>query len=364
MSTSLITPSEASPITIEEARLLVNDYLSKYFAQKISSATALHPSYARLWEYMYALFSAGGKRYRPYMTLLSYQAAGGTRPLSDIVPAACAQEILHLALLVHDDIIDRDTVRYGVANVAGQYRKLYAGTLSQEDAGHYANAAAIVAGDLLLSGAYELTSRLNLPAKDVVLATQTLSNAVFAVAGGELLDTESAFASSPAQAEHIAAHKTASYSFVGPLVMGAQLAGAPKEYAEHLTAFGLSLGVAFQLQDDLSAIFGQTEPTSNMAPSDIREGKRTYLIEQFYKLATQEQKNQFAEIFGKKNLARKDIVRVCELLQTSGARQACQERINEHAAQATDLLSRLQLTPDFVVAFENLVSLSANPTDR
>lgn len=358
MSTSPLPPSVISQVSIDEARLLVNDYLSGYFVEKISSATSLHPSYARLWEYTYALFSAGGKRVRPYMTLLSYQAAGGTRPLIDIVPAASAQEILHLSLLVHDDIIDRDTVRYGVANVAGQYRESYAGTLKKEDVEHYANAAAILAGDLLLSGAYELTSRLKLPADGVVQATQTLSSAVFAVAGGELLDTESAFSGTPANAESIAAHKTASYSFIGPLVMGAQLAKAPEEYIENLTTFGLNLGIAFQLQDDVLGVFGDASITGKTTIGDIREGKRTYLTEQFYRLATSEQKEAFKLLYGKRTITEPEANTVRALLQDSGARQASEERILAFSVRAREALAKLPLEQAYHDAFENLINLS------
>lgn len=363
MSSAPLTPRLSSPVTIDEARVLVNDYLFDYFAEKISSANVLHPSYARLWEYTYALFSAGGKRIRPYITLLSYQAAGGLRPLSDIVPAACAQEILHLALLVHDDIIDRDTVRYGVANVTGQYRALYAGALRPEDVEHYADAASLLAGDLLLSGAYELTSRLTLPAKDIVAASQTLSNAVFTVASGELLDIESAFVRDPASAKYIASHKTASYSCIGPLVMGAQFANASKAYIELLTTFGLNLGIAFQLQDDLSTIFGQTAIASKIAPGDIREGKRTYLVEQFYRLATQKQKNDFTKIFGQETATYKDTARIRTLLQETGATKACEKSIQEHAVRAKDLLKQLQLEPHFFASFENLISICTQQAD-
>jgi geranylgeranyl diphosphate synthase, type II len=358
MKTTPLTPPVAAHVSIDEARLLVNDYLSAYFVEKISNAALLHPSYARLWEYTYALFSAGGKRFRPYMTLLSYQAAGGDRPLSDIIPAASAQEILHLALLVHDDIIDRDTVRYGVANIAGQYRQSYAGTLNQEDIEHYANAAAILAGDLLLSGAYELTGRLNLPANDVVEATKTLSEAIFAVAGGELLDTESAFSGNPANAESIAAHKTASYSFIGPLVMGAKLADAPEQYIEHLTAFGSNLGIAFQLQDDVLSVFGDSSITGKTTIGDIREGKRTYLTEQFYRLASNEQKERFKRLYGKVTISEADAEVVRTLLQDSGARQATHERISTFSIRAAEALSELQLRPPYHEAFEKLIVLS------
>jgi len=357
MSTSPLPPSVISQVSIDEARLLVNDYLSGYFVEKISSATSLHPSYARLWEYTYALFSAGGKRVRPYMTLLSYQAAGGTRPLIDIVPAASAQEILHLSLLVHDDIIDRDTVRYGVANVAGQYRESYAGTLKKEDVEHYANAAAILAGDLLLSGAYELTSRLKLPADGVVQATQTLSSAVFAVAGGELLDTESAFSGTPANAESIAAHKTASYSFIGPFVMGAQLAEASDMFISAISAFGLHLGIAFQLQDDLLSVFGDSSVTGKTTIGDIREGKRTYLIEQLYQLATAEQIQQFELLYGKADITDEDADIVRVLLKESGAEQATKARIEYFSVQAETALRQLQLQQPYHDAFERLIAL-------
>ena len=357
MSTSPLPASATSQITIDETRQLVNEYLSGYFADKITKATKVHPSYAKLWEAIDSLFNSGGKRFRPYMMLLAYQAAGGARPIQDILPAASAQEIVHFAMLVHDDIIDRDTVRWGAPNIAGQYRQAYASKLSPEEAEHYANAAALLAGDLLLSGAYELTNRLPLAAKAISEASQTLSDAIFAVSGGELIDTESAFIDSPATAEIIATHKTASYSFIGPFVMGAQLAEASDMFISAISAFGLHLGIAFQLQDDLLSVFGDSSVTGKTTIGDIREGKRTYLIEQFYQLATAEQIQQFELLYGKADITDEDADIVRVLLKESGAEQATRARIEHFSVQAETALQQLQLQEQYHDAFERLIAL-------
>ena len=96
----------------------LNQTLEDYFARGITRAEAVSPYYAQLWQEMFRLVKSGGKRLRPKMTILAYQAFGG-QDVNSILPIAAAQELLHVSMLIHDDIIDRDYSRHGVDNVAG-----------------------------------------------------------------------------------------------------------------------------------------------------------------------------------------------------------------------------------------------------
>ena len=100
-----------------DSKELVDAYLHPLISRRIDDARAIDPSYAALWQAIESLLFAGGKRFRPYMTLLVFQAYGH-EPLERALPAAAAQELLHLGMLIHDDIIDRDAIRYGVKNVS------------------------------------------------------------------------------------------------------------------------------------------------------------------------------------------------------------------------------------------------------
>lgn len=329
--------------TIADVRHATNSYLAAFAREKLRAAAGIGPSYHDLWQAIEALLGIGGKRFRPYVTLLSYGLFVRADERIDILPAAASQELLHLALLIHDDIIDRDTMRYGIPNVVGRYDALYAPFFPDDspEKRHFSNSAAILAGDVLISSAYELLLRTPASPDRIQAATGSLTKAVFDVAGGELIDTETAFRSKGrGEALIVAKHKTASYSFVGPLTMGAILAGAEQKVIDALARFGNELGIAYQLQDDLLGVFGNEAITGKSTSSDIREGKYTYLVEQFYERADESQRQQFERSFHRTDASNDDVAQARELLISTGARGEVEAKIeslieNMHAELRT-----------------------------
>ena len=183
---------EAGVITAEDVKQQVNAYIESLFNERIQEADALHPRYTTLWKATQTLFKSGGKRMRPYLVMLAYTAYGGDQT-DAILPAAVSQELLHQAMLIHDDIIDRDTVRYGTKNVSGQYVDDYLSILKEHDARHFADGAAVIAGDFLLSEAFFQLNQIPIDGALKRKAYQSLHTSVFKVVGGELLDTEASF---------------------------------------------------------------------------------------------------------------------------------------------------------------------------
>jgi geranylgeranyl diphosphate synthase type II len=155
-------------------------------------------------------------------------------------------------MLIHDDIIDRDDISYGVRNISGSYLDHYETLVPDtNERRHFARSAAILAGDLLLSDAYRLIAQLQVPASAILAAQSLLNEAIYSVVGGELLDTEAAFKKlASAHPEIIATYKTAGYSFVMPLLIGATIAGAPAEDLTILRHLGTKVGIAYQMRDD------------------------------------------------------------------------------------------------------------------
>lgn len=308
------------PLLDQDTLLSVNAVLDKFFEQSIQNAAKIDPSYERLWRNLYSLIQSGGKRLRPKMTLMTYRAFGGD-DISSIIPIAAAQELLHFALLIHDDVIDRDYIRYGVANIAGHYRLEYSQYLSSPGSlTHYAHSAAILGGDLMLSGAHQLIATSELSEKDKIKAQHLLSVGVFEVAGGELLDTELSF--NPyknGDALKVATYKTASYSFVLPLLTGAHLAGANEERRNTLRQYAIALGIAYQLTDDLLSVFGDERQTGKSTVSDIIEGKRTYLVEMAFEAFTPADQATFMMTFGNSKATPPEIEAAKHLLESSGA---------------------------------------------
>lgn len=343
---------------IGESKKAIDGFLDQYLKNQIHRAEKLDPSYSELWKSIYKLFDSGGKRFRPIMSLLSYQALGGNHA-SQIISTVSSQELLHLSLLIHDDIIDRDYIRYGVKNISGQYQDKYKKYLSHEsEILHYSNSAAILAGDLLISSSYQLLLQ---DANDnhIKQLVSVFDDAIFYVAGGELIDTESAFIIDN-KSLIINELKTAHYSFVAPLIIGAILADSSDEIKKLIIQLGILVGTAYQLVDDSLGIFGDDKLTGKSTSSDVSEGKRTFMIEQFYKLASKDQITKFDKLFGKANISTAELEEIRSLLIDSGAHKSNLEKINNLKSQAEEIIKQIPIEDSSKNIFYELVKLTLN----
>jgi len=344
--------------TQTSVKALVDTHISSYCYERSLQAAKIGEQYATFWQTIEKLLLAGGKRFRPYMTIMAYEVYAPNAETSDILPAAVAQELLHSAMLIHDDIIDRDTIRYGVKNIAGQYADIYSQhTADVAEQEHLSLSAALLAGDILLSDAHRLLRSANRPPELIQKAADILSTGIFEVIGGELLDSEAAILPAGSiKAERIALHKTASYSFVSPLAMGATLAGAPASELALLSELSESVGVGYQLRDDFLGVFGAQVDTGKSTSTDITEGKRTFIIEQFDTLATQAQKDRFYQLFHRIDSTDEEIEEVRGLLVTSGAKAAINAHIDRLHDKSNDIVTRLAISEESKARFRDLIN--------
>jgi geranylgeranyl diphosphate synthase type II len=225
----------------------------------------------------------GGKRFRPLLVVSAFDTLGGKEAdRAALYQVAAAFELLHTAFVVHDDVIDHDLERRGVANVAGEFRTR--GLERGADANGAAllgEAAGILAGDVLLHEAGRLVALADLPAGVRSDLLRLIEDAVLVSAAGELADVENAVSAGEVDAATIlrTTHdKTAVYSFSAPLEAGAALAGADGPLRAAMERFGERLGLAYQLVDDLIGAFGSSEQSGKGEGSDLREAKKTHLI--------------------------------------------------------------------------------------
>ena len=339
---------------------LVDDVLASFLTRAKTRADAMHPQYLSLWQHLESSM-AGGKRFRPRLVMTVYALLGGTDRMAAATVAA-SFELLHTALIVHDDVVDRDFTRRGVPNVAGAYRNLAAARGSTPDrAEHTGLSAAVIAGDLALSNAYRLLSEA-----DVDLATRQrlgdlLDEAIVASAAGELLDVLAPLDPTPQAVDEVlemSRLKTAVYSFDTPLRAGAVLAGAEHALVEALGEFGRIIGTAYQVADDLAGAFGDETRTGKTGWGDLREGKRTALISY---AAGQPQWTRIANLLSRPDLTARDAAEIRELLVASGAR----DRTLQLAARLTEQALEALVRP-FVpqTLRDGLAPLSLLVTDR
>lgn len=333
----------------------VDQSLHQYCLEKINMARVIGPGYVELWQEIDAYIAGGGKRIRPYLVFLAYEAYGG-ETTDSILPVACAWELLHTCFLIHDDIIDRDSVRHGKPNIAGVYQKKYEKSAKAQSS-HYAQSAALLAGDLLLSGTLEIVGQSSLSAEDKHKVNTYLQSALFSAGGGQLLDVESVLSPvAESDAISIAYYKTATYSFQLPMLCGAVLANAPDNQLKKLEQLGLEMGIAYQLSDDLLGIFGDQDQTGKSNRSDIREKKRTLLVQTAIEELDVSQKEFLEQVYNLNyKISNEEVEQVFSLLQSSGAEQNIQNQISDRAATAKQLVSELTISQDHQQVLTELI---------
>lgn len=315
----------------------VDAYIVDRIHDRVAQATVVYPRYERLWREIARIYQAGGKRMRPYLTVVGYGALDAA-----IIPVAAVQELLHVAMLVHDDIIDRDVVRHSQPTVNGVYETDYAPLLPPQQTTHYSNSVALLAGDALLSEAYHLVQSAPFSSSVIRQLSERLSQSVFEVIGGELIDVEAGFIMTEQfDPMTIYRHKTASYSLVGPLVSGALCAEVDETTQGILQEFGMQCGIAFQLQDDLIGMFGDEATTGKPADTDLREGKRTVLIAEHQTMMNDEQAARFAQWFGMRDAPGQVLRQLKVDIEASGARQKTEATAQQYFAQARATLAKL-----------------------
>ncbi len=258
----------------------VDDLLDAVLGDAERRAAAHGPGYVLVWREI-GRSVRGGKRFRSGLVLGTHAALGAPRPEA-AVGVAAAFELLHTAFLVHDDLIDGDTVRRGEPNLAETARldALAAGR-DAATAERWALAAAVLAGDLALAQAHRLIGSVDAPASVRRALVDLFDETLHVSAGGELEDTAAGLGlivPSLDRAVRIAESKTAMYSFRAPLRAGALLAGAAPGLVAELDHQGRLLGRAFQLVDDLLGVFAPEAEIGKSNLSDLREGKRTPLM--------------------------------------------------------------------------------------
>jgi geranylgeranyl diphosphate synthase type I len=281
-----------------------------------------------------SLVMRGGKRMRAVLVAAAYEACAGEGGSAAVAGAGASLELLQAYLLVHDDWMDGDDVRRGGPSVPAMLRARLPG---REDA------ASVLAGDLAAAWSQEALLELALAPARVVAAARELARMQEDVVSGQLLDVASA-ARDAREVESVHALKTASYSVRGPVLMGARLAGAVPAQVEALGAYGVPLGVAFQLRDDVLGAFGDARATGKSAGIDLRRGKRTALVVEASSDARAA--SVLARVLGRADASDEAVAAAVRAIEESGARRRVEERIAALVDEARAALGRAELAAE------------------
>lgn len=317
---------------------------------EIARWSALDPTLHEPLSSLYALVMAGGKRLRPTFCYWAFVGAGGDPLDPSVIDAGAALELLHSFALIHDDVMDDSRQRRGSDAVHVQFQAQHQQKAWRGETRRFGEGIAILIGDMAFVYADHLMTAAPRAARDVFTEMRIELNV------GQYLDVSATArhdASLP-MAQKIAQFKSGKYTVERPLHLGAALAGRFNELAAVLSAYGVPVGEAFQLRDDLLGAFGDTERTGKPVGGDLREGKPTALL-----AIAQERANTddaaLLERYGSANLTDTEIRELQQVFERTGARSEIEATIERLVESGIDALSTSELEHN---ARTNLVELA------
>lgn len=314
--------------------------------------------------------TSGGKRLRAafcYWGFLAVRPSPSAAEEESLVRAAAALELLQASALVHDDVIDDSDTRRGAPSAHRAFEADHAAAGWPGRSRAYGDAAAVLLGDLLLTWSDELLRTAGFGASETAAALRVFDHTRSEVVAGQFLDitVQARGAADVEAAMKVVRYKAAKYSVERPLHVGAALAGASDEQIEALSAYGLPVGEAFQLRDDLLGVFGDPSVTGKPAGDDLVEGKRTVLVA----LALTGSAAPDAELLDRslgQQLSQDEVTRLRTIIASSGAEQQVEKTITELADQGLTALDRARssgtLDPDAAGVLRALATAATQRT--
>lgn len=341
-------------MTDADFKTAIEERLVSWF--KVQTAAALTPEAKVMIERLQASIVRAGKRSRPRLLQLTYQAYGGT-DTEQLLDIGLALELHHQFLLVHDDIIDNDVVRYDGPNLLGYYRQDF--PAEQSDV---ANSMALIGGNLAFTYACQaILDHPTLPDSDKVTVLSLLQTANIGVHAGQQLDILNVLSlhmpvdeARLAQTNYL---KTAVYSVRLPMQTAAALLALPQEERAQIDTFARSFGSLYQLVDDYSDYFSNDSSFDNHPKyRDFRQGKLTYPLLKAFELADEKDAALLRNHAGSKLADETIMQQVAAVLEHCGAKAASRQQIQEYFEQTQAALAQLQISEDFRSAFATMLA--------
>jgi geranylgeranyl diphosphate synthase type I len=353
------TPGVALPESLVAIGERTDERIVVMLDAEIQRWSAVAPEVGEPLRVLRDLVAAGGKRLRPAFCYWSFVGAGGDPDDDTVVDVGAALELLHTFALVHDDVMDGSDTRRGQAAVHQRFIERHEDDGdARGEARRFGEGAAILIGDFAF--VYSDIFFAGAPAA----ARPVFDELRLELCVGQYLDLAGSSNGPRARtrADVIERYKSGKYTVERPLHLGATLAGRLDELADGLSAFGLPLGHAFQMRDDLLGVFGDPSVTGKPVGDDLREGKLTPLVAAAEAIVARDgttEDRHLLERTGAPDLADDEIRAVQDLLVTSGAVADVERAIDARLDEALGALGALRLPPEAHDALEEIATFVA-----
>jgi geranylgeranyl diphosphate synthase, type I len=350
------------PLEAEGLRDRVQKSLDGFMSTQVPRLDAISEDLGPMADAIASLV-AGGKRLRPAFCYWGWRGAGGADEEA-IVQAATSLELLQACALVHDDVMDGSDTRRGRPAAHRQFAALHRGHGWLASSDSFGVGAAILMGDLCLCWADELLFTSGLPPEALLRAKPVYDEMRTELMSGQYLDLleQAVGGGSIERARRVIRFKSAKYTVERPLHLGAALAGGGARLLDAYTAYGLSLGEAFQLRDDVLGVFGDPDQTGKPAGDDLREGKRTVLVTKALEQASPADAARLRRHLGDRHLQPAGVLEAREVITVTGAVAYVEDRIAVLTAAALAALDAPALIAE--PARSVLAALTVAATER
>lgn len=345
--------------------MAVTEQLRSHLRTRRSETAYIGDDYEALITGLEEFVLVGGKRLRPAFAYWGWRSITGRDADDAELLLFSALELLHACALVHDDVIDASATRRGNPTTHRKFAELHQSRGWRGSADQFGLSAAILLGDLALVWADDIVAGADLPTDARRRVREIWSAIRTEVLGGQYLDivAESSGVDSIASAMRVNTYKTASYTVVRPLQLGAAAADDRPDIQALFHEIGTDLGVAFQLRDDVLGVFGDPAVTGKPSGDDLRSGKRTVLLAEAVELA--DKSDPLAAIRLRtaigSPLTEAQVRELCEMIESVGALAAVEDRMDLLIDRA---MAALAAAPIDEVAKAGLTDLASRVADR
>ncbi|GGN03804.1 geranylgeranyl diphosphate synthase type I [Actinoplanes campanulatus] len=350
-----------SPLESAGLRPRVDKALSGFLATQRAHLLEIDTALAEVADAVSAFVLGGGKRLRPAFAYWGFRGAGGADS-DEVVAAVSALELVQASALIHDDLMDRSDTRRGEPSVHRRFELLHTAEGWRGAAAGFGDSAALLLGDLAMVWSDELLHSSGMALADLARARPVFDQMRTEVTVGQYLDvlTQATGDTSLERAGKVARFKSAKYTVERPLLLGAALAGGGPEVFASYAAFGLPLGEAFQMRDDVLGVYGDPAQTGKPAGDDLREGKRTYLVAAAYQAVDEATRQYLESALGDPALDDTGVERLRTIIREAGALAATESRIETLTTEALTALAEAPIEDEARTVLHALAEASTH----
>jgi geranylgeranyl diphosphate synthase type I len=342
-------------LSITEFKDLFDRQIDAFLLQKVESLneTVSNKDIAKIVEHAAKIARVGSKRIRPYVAYLGYKMCRQKEEKS-LFDALVGIELFHVFALIHDDIIDEGHERHTVQTLHKYVESLFPQVRRPK---HIGDAQALLVGDLVFAWSQEALTK-NTPTKNLEGVRTYFFKMIEEVVAGQMIDVDLSYRkrANLSEIEEKNRLKTARYTFVNPLKIGAALAGDTKTYDAFFEEFGTAIGGGYQVQDDLLDICGDSKKTGKDVMRDLEEAQHTFFTQYVFDNGTDEQKKKLESFWGNK-LSPEQKMEAKKLFEDSGAIDEGRKIINTKLKEAEDAFYKYRISKNHKEAFGRLVDL-------